>query len=788
MNQQDDGFLEELRAMFKIEAEEHIKSITSGLLKLEKMDDAAKMGPVFDVIFRDAHSLKGASRAVNLIDVETLCQSLESVFALIRRKDSVPAAEIFDILHRTVDAVEILVEGGTLKDFEGIHVQLQSLEEALESRKAEKRASTKKSAGKAAPKDSGTSAKKKSVKKSSGKSGREKERGEPEKKSAAAEPQAAAEDDTIAADEPESPKVEFSDTIRLPVSRLDSILLQAEDMLSAKLASDQYVSDLKNITRIVDEWHRTLEKGQLKAGARIGGNDLDERTNAVIQENQDQLKNLDKIISDMTKSAELNARQLSGMVNNLLKDMKQILMLPFSTLLKVMPKIVRDLSRDQGKEVQLITKGSTVEVDRRILEEMKDPFIHLFRNCIDHGLEKPDEREKLGKSRSGTLSVIVSQKGGDKIHIEVHDDGRGIIPEKIKKVALERGIITAAAAAEMSDEDAVDLIFQSDFSTSPIITDISGRGIGMAIVREKVEKLGGSLSVRTAPGKGTSFNIVLPVTVATFRGILVKTNDQVFVIPTHLVERTIRMKPDKVKTVENRTTVLIGEKPLPLVRLSDALELKVNAEAEQGDFLQIMVVNANNERIAFLIDEVQKEQEVLVKGLGRQLQRVRNIAGATVLGNGKVVPILNAADLVKSAGNVTIQSGKRIGAQEAKVEKKSILIAEDSITSRTLIKNILTSAGYRVKATVDGMDAYTALKDESFDLVVSDVEMPRMSGFELTAKIRSDEKYADLPVILVTGLETKEDRERGIDAGANAYIVKRGFDQSNLLEVIQRLI
>ncbi|MBN2414463.1 hybrid sensor histidine kinase/response regulator [bacterium] len=788
MNQHDDGFLEELRAMFKIEAEEHIKSITSGLLQLEKIDNAAKMGQVFDVIFRDAHSLKGASRAVNLIDVETLCQSLESVFALIRRRESVPSADVFDILHRTVDAVEILVEGGTLKDFDGIHAQLQSLESALESEKGEDTSGKKKSVKKEAKKESGKPGKKKQEKKAAPDAGAEDKAKKPMQKSAYSEPQAGPAEDDMPADELEAPKVEFADTIRLPVSRLDSILLQAEDMLSAKLAADQYVTDLKNITRIIDEWHRTLEKGQMKTGVRIAASDLDEKTSAVVQDSQDQLKNLDKVISDMTKSAELNARQLSGMVNNLLKDMKQILMLPFSTLLKVMPKIVRDLSRDQGKEVQLITKGSTVEVDRRILEEMKDPFIHLFRNCIDHGLEKPDEREKLGKPRSGTLSVIVSQKSGDKIHIEVHDDGRGIIADNIKRVAVDRGIITAAAADDMSDEEAVDLIFQSDFSTSPIITDISGRGIGMAIVREKVEKLGGSLSVSTTPGKGTSFNMVLPVTVATFRGILVKASDHVFVIPTHLVERTMRIKPEEIKTVENRTTILIGGKPLPLVRLSDTLELKASEDAEQGEFLQIMVVNANNERIAFLIDEVQKEQEVLVKGLGKQLQRVRNIAGATVLGNGKVVPILNAADLVKSAGTITIQSGKRIGAQEAKVEKKSILIAEDSITSRTLIKNILTSAGYRVKATVDGMDAYTALKEEAFDLVVSDVEMPRMSGFELTAKIRSDEKYAELPVILVTGLETKEDRERGIDAGANAYIVKRGFDQSNLLEVIQRLI
>ena len=332
------------------------------------------------------------------------------------------------------------------------------------------------------------------------------------------------------------------------------------------------------------------------------------------------------------------------------------------------------------------------------------------------------------------------------------------------------------------------LIFQSDVSTSPIITDLSGRGLGLAIVREKVEKLGGSITLHTKKGKGTTFRIVLPVTLSTFRGILVETAGQQYVIPTANVERVTRINPEIIKTVENKETIVLDGQAIAFVRLSDVLELQRSDEDEmEATSLQIIVLNSREERIAFHVDQVHKEQEVLVKSLGRQLIRVRNIAGASILGTGKVVTILNVSDLVKSAIKVTVAPVIK-KKKEDKVLQKSILIAEDSITSRTLLKNILTTAGYRVKTTVDGMDAFTALKSEDFDLVVSDVEMPRMNGFDLVSKIRNSKKIAEMPVILVTGLESREDRERGIDVGANAYIVKRSFDQSNLLEVIKKLI
>jgi two-component system chemotaxis sensor kinase CheA len=331
------------------------------------------------------------------------------------------------------------------------------------------------------------------------------------------------------------------------------------------------------------------------------------------------------------------------------------------------------------------------------------------------------------------------------------------------------------------------LIFQSAVSTSPIVTELSGRGLGMAIVREKVEKLNGKISVETIQYVGSTFRILLPLTLATFRGVLVEAAGQVFVVPTIQVERVVRVERENIKTVQNKETICLNGRILPLVSLAETLEL-LPRSSEVAAFIPILILSTADKVMAFQVDAVLREQEVLVKSLGKQLVRVRNVAAATVLGSGQVVPILNVADLIKSAMKLVGLSRRATAAEKVEARQQSILVVEDSITSRMLLKNILEAAGYQVQTAVDGVEAFTTLKEGSFDLIVSDIEMPRMNGFELTAKIRSDEKLADLPLVLVTSLTDPKDRERGIEVGADAYIVKSSFDQSNLLDVIQRLI
>jgi two-component system, chemotaxis family, sensor kinase CheA len=781
-------FLKELLSMFKIEAEEHIKGISSNLLELEKIADPGRQTPVIEIIYREAHSLKGAARAVNLNQVETLCQSMESVFSAMKRRALTLSSEHYDILHEAVDRVAGLIETPDL-DISGILQKLGRLEESKDKQARETAQSASEQAAAAAP-----------SREPIREQATVEQRPETAPVPAAAQRPSVQDQGNHPAGIPEKSQSFVSDTIRITTSKLDSLLLQAEELMASKLYAFQFSSDQRELLGAVDLWRKEWEKREqeLKAFRRdierlekSADGDSDSWFSILdfLNYNFGQVKQLESRLHTLSKLSETNARTLGGMVDNLLLDMKQVLTLPFSTLLKILPKVVRDLSRDQNKDVELIVKGSTIEIDRRILEEMKDPFIHLLRNCIDHGIEKPAERSLQNKPSGGYISIIISQASGNKVEILVSDDGRGVDPVKVRSAAVRNGFITEEAANQLSDSEARMLIFQSDVSTSPIITDISGRGLGLSIVREKVEKLGGTISFDSQIGKGTTFRIQLPVTLATFRGILVELNDQLFVIPTMNIERVMRIRKNDVKTAENRETVVVDGRVVSLVHLADVLEMpRRAARGEEFATFQAVLLTSGDRRMAFAVNQIMNEQEVLVKSLGRQLVRVRNIAGATILGSNKVVPILNVSDLMKSAVKVSQIPAKLSISEGTEVGKKNILVAEDSITSRTLLKNILESAGYNVKTSVDGVDALTALRTETFDLVVSDIEMPRMNGFDLVSKIRSDQKTAEVPVILVTALESREDRERGIDVGANAYIVKRSFDQSNLLEVISKLI
>jgi two-component system chemotaxis sensor kinase CheA len=418
------------------------------------------------------------------------------------------------------------------------------------------------------------------------------------------------------------------------------------------------------------------------------------------------------------------------------------------------------------------------------------------RNCLDHGIETPEERARQQKPPRGTITLTFEAKDSRLVEITVSDDGAGIDVDQVKSAALKLGLISAETIARQSQQETLALIFQSGISTSPIITDISGRGLGLAIVREKAEKLGGGVSVDTQRAVGTTFRLLAPLTLATFRGILVCVREHVFVLPTSHVERALRVSQKDIRTVENRETIPLDDQIVALVGLGNVLGLPARREnlwssaawaAGPTDHIPVVVLASSNQRIAVYVDEVLAEDEFLVKGLGKQLRRVRNIAGATVLGTGKVVPVLNVPDLLKSAVRAAAVETPAVTGQTATRSGK-ILVAEDSITARTLLKNILETAGYQVATAIDGADALTQLCSSEFDLVVSDVDMPRLSGFELTTKIRGDRKLAELPVVLVTALESREDRERGIDVGANAYIIKRSFDQSNLLEVVHRLL
>jgi len=772
MAEKNDEFRKRLLATFRVEADEHLRAMSSGLLDLEKTPVREQQTELVEKIFREAHSLKGAARAVNLTEIETVCHSLESLFSGLKDNRLAVSPPLFDLLHQAIDAVGRLLAPETAAP--GAHrPAIMELVRRLGD------------ASKGPLPDPGMPAPAQEVAPASA-------------SAATAEPAATADVRT-----PLPALGLASETVRVSTAKLDAVMRQVEELFSPRLASRQRAGELRETAAALATWKkervriqpalRRIERS-LAQGGRADGAARESQEFLKLLEYLDgesvRMKTLEARLASLAQSAEHDQRTLAGMTDNLLHDVKEMHLLPFSSLLEVFPRFARELARDQAKEAELVIQGGEIEIDRRILEEMKDPLIHMLRNCIDHGIEKPAVREQKRKPPHGTITVAISQRDSGKAEILVADDGAGIDATKVKSAARKLGIVSAEEADKLGEQEAIALTFRSGVSTSPIITDISGRGLGLAIVREKIERLGGAISVESHPDAGTSFRMVAPLTLATFRSILVRAGDHLFVIPAVSVERVTRAAKEEIRTVENRETIALDGQAVSLVWLSDALDLpRKGAAAESADNAQVVVLGLGSVRVAFRVEEILGEQEVLVKALGPQLARVRNVAGASVLGTGQVVPVLNVPDLMKSAVKPTAPPPAPIAAEERVATKKqSILVVEDSITARALLKNILEAAGYEVTTAVDGIDAYTVLKTGTFDLIVSDVEMPRMDGFDLTAKVRADKQLSGLPVVLVTALESREHRERGIDVGANAYIVKSSFDQSNLLAVVERLL
>ena len=757
MEARDNEFLKRLEATFRVEADEHLRALAAGLIELEQGPAPERAAAIIETVFREAHSLKGAARSVSRKDIESVCQPMESVFSALKRRSVVLTPTLCDLLHRATDAVTRLVSSTDAEcapgDRESDREMIRQLGCASVG-PAPVAPVVSPLPGNTAPVTS-----------------------PPAEEPASPRPPA---------DTPPLP----ASTVRIRTARLDALLMQAEEMASLKLTAGQRLADLQEIYRSLVSWkaestqwkERALKAGTPEAGDWQARNEV--HSNA-----------LESRVVATARALEHDQRTVRRMVDEHLEAMKNAAMLPVATLVEAFPKIVRDLARDQQKEVELVIRGADIEIDKRILDELKDPFVHLLRNCVDHGIEAPGKRAGRGKAPRGTITIAFNTRDNHQVGILVSDDGEGIDPNRVRAAAVKAGVLSGEAAGSLDEQATLSLIFLSGVSTSSIITDVSGRGLGLAIVREKAEMLGGTVSAESRAGTGTTFRLLLPMTLATFRGVLVREREQIFVLPTLNVERVLRTKPDTIKTVENRETIEVAGRVLPLVRLGDVLGLQSHGKTDRADragsaaatnYLAVAVLTFGDKRIAFQVDEVLDEQQVMVKALGPQLRRARNIAGATILGSGRVAPVLNVSDLMKSA--VRSAAPARAAAEETPATAGRVLVADDSITARTLLRSILETAGYRVTTAVDGADAFAQVRVGDFDLVVSDVDMPRMSGFELTEKIRSDRKLGELPVVLVTALESREDRERGVDSGANAYIVKSSFDQSNLLEVVRRLI
>lgn len=780
----NEEFQKRLLITFRAEAEEHLKVMSTGLIDYEKCDDSKQKAQIIEPVYRATHSLKGAARAVNLMKIERICQNIENVFAALKDQKLKESSSLFDNLHKGIDLISSFLN---CQDDE-LKIEIANEMEDLVNTISEQMVIEYQEPNRLNNQKQESSRKDHIV-----------DTKEPENKKETPKP-----DNSIEQIGKKIPKKDTTptfdsktsaETVRISTSKLDSLLLQGEEMLSTKLLAEELTRNINQLENYFDKWKLEIENinvhlRNVKATSVSSDNfEQDEEINNKVvrnflEWNQTYLKELNEEVRSLSKSSQNCNYTFSRLINKLIGDLREILLLPFSHILDMFPKLVRDISRDIGKEIEIEISGSDVMIDRRILEEMKDPLIHLVRNSIDHGIERPDIRTKLGKNPKGKVYIIIEPAEGNKIKITIKDDGKGIDLEKIKKTLLKQEMISDSSNKSLSEQEILSFIFESGVSTSEKITDISGRGLGMAIVKEKVEKLGGSIKIDTRPNIGTTINIFLPLTLTTFRGIVIRCNDKLFVLQTINVKNVIRISTADIKTVENQLTIMVDNIPVSLVFLNEILGVESRKEFSDQEHLIVIIISASDKNIAFAVDEIIHEQEILLKQFNYQLVRIKNISGACILGRGEVVPLLNVNDLIKSAE----KPGKKLLKKSIKKERKrNILVVDDSITSRTLLKDILESAGYNITLAVDGIDALDNLKIQSFDLVVSDVEMPRMDGFELTTAIRKNTKLADLPVVLVTALAKKEHRERGMEAGANAYIVKSSFDQSDLLNIINRL-
>lgn len=572
-----------------------------------------------------------------------------------------------------------------------------------------------------------------------------------------------------AAPKPEAFRIE---TMRVDPKNLDTLLTQAGELTVTKIRIAHRLTDIDKLLDYCEEWTKVVHSAQAPF---ISNRQISPR-----------LESLQEMLSQLRTSAYEDSARLDFVTDKLESGIRTLRLLPMSTLFMLFPRLVHDLARDQHKEVELLIEGEEAVADKRVLEEMKDPLMHILRNAIDHGIETPELREQMGKARTATIRIKASQTP-NAIILEVNDDGRGLDIGEIRHTALTLGMHSEQELAGMSEAQIQALILTPGFSTSSFITEISGRGVGLDVVRNKVEQLKGTLQLESSPGKEMTLRLHLPISLATVRVLIVATQGSHYALPVETVQFSRKVALNETYLIEGRQTVSIDAQPTSVSRLDELLELPVPRVRNSQSTVTCVFLTVGDERFGLIVDEVIDELEVVMKPQSKLLKRVRNLSGATILDTGEVCMVLNPQDLLKTLCKRSVASAPA-AATKPESTKKVLLLAEDSITTRVQEKRILEGAGYEVVTAVDGADAFNKLSTRSFDAVVSDVMMPNMTGLALAQKIRTDSKHAELPIILVTSMASEEDQRLGLEAGANAYIAKPAFDQQVLLECLARLI
>lgn len=483
-----------------------------------------------------------------------------------------------------------------------------------------------------------------------------------------------------------------------------------------------------------------------------------------------------------------DANRFDSTLASLQERIQSARLLPLSVVFKLFPRMVLDLGKAQGKEVDFRIEGADITLDKHILEEIKDPLMHLLRNAVCHGIEPPTERVGQGKPTAGLIRVAATRDGSH-ITLTVSDDGRGLNPETIRRAALERGLFDAATLADLPPEELHQLVLAPGFSTDTQVTELSGRGIGLDVVSTRIASLKGTVRLDSFPGRGTTASLRLPVSLSTLRLLLLHAGGRIFGLPVDSIRALHRLPRDAFYTVDGRTTVDIDGQPLLAPALARLLELPgPGASPDASGAVTCAVVQVEDQALILQVDDILAEEEVIPRPLGPPLKRVRNLESLALLGGGDLCPILNPADLLRAAVRLRAAPARSEAGQAVTRARPAVLLVEDSALVRAMEKRIIEDAGYEVTTAVDGVDALAKLGTGDFSAIVSDIHMPNLDGLSLTARLREEERYRSLPVILVSALDSGEDKRRGLEVGASAYLPKPAFDQRALVEALKRLI
>lgn len=544
----------------------------------------------------------------------------------------------------------------------------------------------------------------------------------------------------------------FGDTVRTSVKTLDSLVNLLGELIINKKRFEDKSEELKTIGRTSD-------------GAVATGR-----------------------LMEFQQALEEDVLYLGYIIQELHSEAMALRMLPLRTITEGFIRMVRDLSKTQGKEVDFEIRGEHIEVDRLLLESLKPMFLHMLTNAVDHGIELPEERVARGKPAKGTIRLTAHHEGNNVV-IEIRDDGAGMDPKKIKETALRRGVIDKDDAEMLKDEEALYLTLRQGFSTSEIVTDISGRGVGMDVVKMNIEKVKGNLILKSEVGSYTEVQLTLPLTLAVIDALMISCSGEQYAIPLSYVQETLKIRSSDIATVVGKEVLSVRNVTVPLFSLSQILGLEENGTNISDGKLSAVILKQRDQIIACIIDKTHGTSEIVVKSLGGQLRKVRHTSGATIMGDGNPALILDVPDIFSTAEGVS-SKGLRKSLQESQtvVSRGNILVVDDSITTRTMEKSILIANRYEVTIAVSAEDALEKVINARFDLVISDVEMPGLNGFELTARLRSMDEYRNTPVIIVSSLSKDEHKRKAIEAGAQAYIVKGAFEQGTLLNTVETLI